>query len=91
MNLWQASIALISLLFFPGFPVFSPVFRRATAFSILLLKECGMSSDNFLHLGPHRQAFACGVEIIATLHDAGDVNKWIENALLRRLRYTVSG
>jgi hypothetical protein len=25
--------------------------------------------------GPHRQVFVCGVEVIATLHGVGDVNK----------------
>jgi hypothetical protein len=25
--------------------------------------------------GPHRQVFVCGVEVKATLHDVGDVNK----------------
>jgi hypothetical protein len=34
-----------------------------------------MASGNFLLLGPHRQVFACGVEVVATLHYAGDVDK----------------
>ena len=42
-----------------------------------------MTSGNFLNRGPRRQAFVCGVEEIATLHDAGDVDERIENALGR--------
>jgi hypothetical protein len=48
---------------------------RLTAFSILLLIECGMPSGNLLDRGPHRQVFVCGVEVIATPHNASDVNK----------------